>query len=159
MLFSEAHHPSSLCRERLSCWNLISSSVNHSIADSHAIELFEPSSDSPTTYTSGPLGIMRAAFSIPRGFLPTPRLPHCRPRISSSRISVASRAIRANSTASANGNQRQDSSSSPSWTASRTLLVSALAAGLGYGYASYGQKSPQAAKKPQYGSPKDFEKV
>ncbi|KAJ5459844.1 D-lactate dehydrogenase [Penicillium daleae] len=108
---------------------------------------------------------MRVLFSIPRGFLPTPRLPHCRPRISSSRNFVASRAIRVNSTTTTNGNQRQDSSSSSSstnsssWTATRTLLVSALAAGLGYGYASYGQKSPRVAKKPQYGSTKDFEKA
>lgn len=102
---------------------------------------------------------MRAAFSNPRGFIPTPRLPHYRPRISPSRTFVASRAIRANSTTSANGKQRQDSSNAPSWTANRTLLVSALAAGLGYGYASYGQESPPATKKPQYGSPKDFEKV
>jgi D-lactate dehydrogenase (cytochrome) len=39
------------------------------------------------------------------------------------------------------------------------LLISALAAGIGYGYAALGQESPQTAKNPQYGSPKDFEKV
>ncbi|CEJ57174.1 Putative Oxidoreductase, FAD-binding [Penicillium brasilianum] len=109
---------------------------------------------------------MRASFSIPRGFLPTSCLSNCRPRISQSRRFVASGASRTISTTSANGNQHQNSSSgsssstnSSSWTASRTLLVSAFAAGLGYGYASYGRESPRAAKKPQYGSPKDFEKA
>lgn len=109
---------------------------------------------------------MRAALSVPRRVLSTPRVLHCRPWISSFRGVVASRAIRANSTTSANGGQRQDSSSSfnsspnsSSWTATRTLLVSALAAGIGYGFASVGQESQQVIKKPQYGSPKDFEKV
>jgi D-lactate dehydrogenase (cytochrome) len=41
----------------------------------------------------------------------------------------------------------------------KALLISAFAAGLGYGYASYGQELAQASKKPQYGSTKDFAKV
>ncbi|KAJ5153255.1 FAD-binding type 2 [Penicillium canariense] len=93
-------------------------------------------------------------------------MPHCRPRISQSRSVIASRSIRANATSSTSGSQHQHrstSSNSPnnasSWTLSRTLLTSAFAAGLGYGYASYGQTSPNAADKPQYGSTKDFEKA
>ncbi|KAJ6087322.1 hypothetical protein N7467_006236 [Penicillium canescens] len=49
--------------------------------------------------------------------------------------------------------------SSPFWTPTKALLVSAFAAGLGYGYASYGQELAQASKKPQYGSTKDFAKA
>ncbi|GMF68512.1 unnamed protein product [Aspergillus oryzae] len=50
--------------------------------------------------------------------------------------------------------------SSNSWTASRTLLVSALAAGLSYAYAISSNKSqPESLKQPQYGSTQDLKKV
>ncbi|KAJ5118888.1 FAD-binding type 2 [Penicillium atrosanguineum] len=106
---------------------------------------------------------MRAPFIVPRGFS-TPRMPQCRPRISQCPVVRTSGAARTNATASKNSSQSQDSSSSfssssaPFWTPAKTLLVSAFAAGLGYGYASYSQ-APQAPKKVQYGSMKDFDKA
>ncbi|KAJ5198103.1 FAD-binding type 2 [Penicillium cinerascens] len=109
---------------------------------------------------------MRAPFKLPWGFS-TPRIPQRRPQISQPRVGRASGAVRANATtgkSSTNSSQSQDSSSSsdsnssPFWTPTKTLLVSAFAAGLGYGYATYNQ-SLQATKKVQYGSMKDFEKA
>lgn len=50
--------------------------------------------------------------------------------------------------------------SSNSWTASRTLLVSALAAGLSYAYAiSSNKPEPESLKQPQYGSAHDLNRV
>ncbi|GAB1205901.1 hypothetical protein APSETT445_004580 [Aspergillus pseudonomiae] len=50
--------------------------------------------------------------------------------------------------------------SSNPWTASRTLLVSALAAGLSYAYATLNNKpQPESLKQPQYGSTEDLKKV
>ncbi|KAJ9490420.1 hypothetical protein VN97_g2850 [Penicillium thymicola] len=48
---------------------------------------------------------------------------------------------------------------SPFWTPAKALLVSAFAAGLGYGVSSYTQTPAQTSKNPQYGSVKDFEKA
>lgn len=108
--------------------------------------------------------IMRSVRILgPQGFS-TPRMAHCRPRISPACGVWVTRAVRANATSSSNGTNNQGNSSSSnssngsSWSPSRTFLVSALAAGLGYGYASYNQ-TPTTSKKPQYGSTKDFEKV
>lgn len=98
---------------------------------------------------------MKAArIVLPLGF-PAPRVLHCRPHLSAARGILAGRSVRTNSTSSNNGSQRQKGSS---WSPGPTLLISALAAGLGYGYASYAQ-IPQTTKKPQYGSTRDFEKV
>lgn len=44
------------------------------------------------------------------------------------------------------------------WTPVTTLLVSAFAAGLGYGYASY-NTTPTEPSTPQYGSTKEFSRV
>ncbi|KAJ5594297.1 uncharacterized protein N7459_000505 [Penicillium hispanicum] len=107
---------------------------------------------------------MRATLIVPRG-VSIPRIPS-RPRISP-RCLWASKGIRANSSATGTKNsQRQgdtpssgSSTSAPSfWTPSRALLISAFAAGLGYGFASYNQPS-QSVKKAQYGSPQDFAKA
>ncbi|KAJ5918251.1 CAZyme family AA4 [Penicillium verhagenii] len=104
---------------------------------------------------------MRAVL-VPRGF-PTPRMPHCRPRISQPKL-LSATGFRPNSSITQHTNGSASSSSSgsspkpPFWTPTRTLLVSAFAAGLGYGFASYNQ-TPQPATKAKYGSLKDFEKA
>ncbi|KAJ5668264.1 FAD-binding type 2 [Penicillium maclennaniae] len=91
-------------------------------------------------------------------------MPQCRPRIPQYLSVQASIAVRTNTTSSRNNSQSQNSSSSFNsdsalfWTPAKSLLVSAVAAGLGYGYATYNQ-TPQAPKKVQYGSMKDFEKA
>lgn len=46
------------------------------------------------------------------------------------------------------------------WTSGKALLASALAASIGYAYATTNQPSQlESFKKPQYGTAKDFEKV
>ncbi|KAJ5565889.1 FAD-linked oxidase C-terminal [Penicillium sp. DV-2018c] len=91
--------------------------------------------------------------------------PVCRPRISPR--TVLARGARLNSTNATgktentkeNNHFSSASTTSPFWTPTKALLVSALAAGLGYGYATYNQTPLEASKKPQYGSAKDFEKA
>ncbi|KAJ6009347.1 hypothetical protein N7499_005244 [Penicillium canescens] len=106
--------------------------------------------------------VLRALRALPA------RAP-CRPWISPHQ-SILARGTRLNSSnAGAEKTKEQSSSSSsesstgapplPFWTPTKALLVSAFAAGLGYGYASYGQELAQASKKPQYGSTKDFAKA
>ncbi|KAJ5124199.1 FAD-linked oxidase C-terminal [Penicillium bovifimosum] len=104
---------------------------------------------------------MRPVLRVPRA-LPA---PVCRPRIPP-RIDLA-RGARLNSTNATGKTENtkesdfssSESTTSPFWTPTKALLVSAFAAGLGYGYASYNQTPSQASKKPQYGSTKDFEKA
>ncbi|CAI7578214.1 unnamed protein product [Penicillium glandicola] len=91
--------------------------------------------------------------------------PVCRPQTSRT---ILSRGIRLNSSDAGNAgkteNTKESNSStntppSPFWTPAKALLVSAFAAGLGYGVSSYTQTPTQTSKKPQYGSAKDFEKA
>ncbi|CAG7964402.1 unnamed protein product [Penicillium nalgiovense] len=89
--------------------------------------------------------------------------PICRPKISRT---ILARGARLNSSdAGKTENTKEGNSSStntppsPFWTPSKALLVSAFAAGLGYGVSSYTQTPTQTSKKPQYGSVKDFEKA
>lgn len=103
---------------------------------------------------------MRAPL-LPRGFS-TPRiLQRGRPRVPQlTRWTPSTTRIRNNSNGNA-GKEEQQRDSIPNslfWTPTRALLVSTLAAGLGYGYASNRQAS-QTVTKPQYGSVKDFENV
>jgi D-lactate dehydrogenase (cytochrome) len=93
--------------------------------------------------------------------LPAPCVPY-RPRISP-RQTILTRGARLNSSiASEKTKEQSDSSSnfsntppSPFWTPTKALLVSAFAAGLGYGYASYAQTT-QKSTEPEYASTKDF---
>ncbi|KAJ5248292.1 hypothetical protein N7489_002380 [Penicillium chrysogenum] len=92
--------------------------------------------------------------------LPT---PFCRPQISRT---ILARGARLNSSdAGKTENTKESNSSSqntppsPFWTPGKALLVSAFAAGLGYGVSSYTQTPTQTSKKPQYGSVKEFEKA
>ncbi|CAG7971024.1 unnamed protein product [Penicillium nalgiovense] len=89
--------------------------------------------------------------------------PICRPQISRT---ILARGARLNSSdAGKTENTKEGNSSStntppsPFWTPGKALLVSAFAAGLGYGISSYTQTPTQTSKKPQYGSVKDFEKA
>lgn len=86
-----------------------------------------------------------------------------RPQISRT---ILARGARLNSSdAGKTENTKESNSSStnaapsPFWTPAKALLVSAFAAGLGYGVSSYTQTPTQTSKKPQYGSAKDFEKA
>ncbi|KAF3023392.1 hypothetical protein E8E15_008785 [Penicillium rubens] len=91
--------------------------------------------------------------------LPT---PFCRPQISRT---ILARGARLNSSDAGTENTKESNSSSqntppsPFWTPGKALLVSAFAAGLGYGVSSYTQTPTQTSKKPQYGSVKEFEKA
>ncbi|CAP85622.1 Pc20g02930 [Penicillium rubens Wisconsin 54-1255] len=84
--------------------------------------------------------------------LPT---PFCRPQISRT---ILARGARLNSSDAGTENTKESNSSSqntppsPFWTPGKALLVSAFAAGLGYGVSSYTQTPTQTSKKPQYGS-------
>ncbi|OQE24174.1 hypothetical protein PENFLA_c010G03648 [Penicillium flavigenum] len=89
--------------------------------------------------------------------------PFCRPQVSRA---ILARGARLNSSdAGKTENTKESNSSSPNtppspfWTPGKALLVSAFAAGLGYGISSYTQTPTQASKKPQYGSAKEFEKA
>ncbi|KOS45018.1 hypothetical protein ACN38_g4050 [Penicillium nordicum] len=86
-----------------------------------------------------------------------------RPQISRT---ILARGARLNSSdARKTENTREGNSSStnappsPFWTPAKALLVSAFAAGLGYGVSSYTQTPAQTSKTPQYGSVKDFKKA
>ncbi|OQE38463.1 hypothetical protein PENCOP_c008G06130 [Penicillium coprophilum] len=89
--------------------------------------------------------------------------PVCRPQVSRT---ILSRGARLNSstagkteTESTKESNSSNAPPSPFWTPAKALLVSAFAAGLGYGVSSYTQTSTQTPKKPQYGTVKDFEKA
>lgn len=86
-----------------------------------------------------------------------------RPQISRT---ILARGARLNSSDAGKTENTKESNSSftnappsPFWTPAKALLVSAFAAGLGYGVSSYTQTPAQTSKRPQYGSVKDFEKV
>lgn len=107
---------------------------------------------------------MRPVLKVPRA-LPA---PVCRPRISSravlahgARLNSSNATGKTESTKDSNSSSGSSANSPPSpfWTPAKALLVSAFAAGLGYGYASYNQTPAQTSTKPQYGTVKDFEKV
>ncbi|KXG46101.1 FAD-binding, type 2 [Penicillium griseofulvum] len=92
--------------------------------------------------------------------LPAP----CRPQVSRTILSRGARlnsstAGKTENTESTKESNSSNSPPSPFWTPAKALLVSAFAAGLGYGVSSYTQTSTQTPKKPQYGSVKDFEKA
>ncbi|KAB8203017.1 FAD linked oxidases C-terminal domain protein [Aspergillus parasiticus SU-1] len=112
---------------------------------------------------------MRALSRLPRGFPANPRVLHRRPTLPRPEVCQHSRTARLNSSSSS-GNDREkrgdagtrepSTGSSNSWTASRTLLVSALAAGLSYAYAiSSNKPQPESLKQPQYGSTQDLKKA
>ncbi|KAE8136964.1 hypothetical protein BDV38DRAFT_247684 [Aspergillus pseudotamarii] len=113
---------------------------------------------------------MRSLSRLPRGFPTNPRVLHRRPTLPQPKVCQSSRIARLNSSTSS-GNDREkrgdaaksepiSTGSSNSWTASRTLLVSALAAGLSYAYAISSNKSqPESLKQPQYGSTQDLKKA
>ncbi|KAE8410890.1 hypothetical protein BDV36DRAFT_276385 [Aspergillus pseudocaelatus] len=112
---------------------------------------------------------MRALSRLPRGFPANPRVLHRRPTLPQPEVCQSSRIARLNSSASS-GNDREkrgdavksepSTGSSNPWTASRTLLVSALAAGLSYAYAiSSNKPQPESLKQPQYGSTQDLKKA
>ncbi|KAJ5154577.1 FAD-binding type 2 [Penicillium coprophilum] len=86
--------------------------------------------------------------------------PVCRPQVSRT---ILSRGARLNSSTAGKteteSTKESNSSTPPFWTPAKALLVSAFAAGLGYGVSSYTQTSTQTPKKPQYGTVKDFEKA
>ncbi|KAJ6178908.1 hypothetical protein N7519_009369 [Penicillium mononematosum] len=88
--------------------------------------------------------------------------PVCRPQISRT---ILARGARLNSSNAGKTENTKESNSStnaplsPFWTPAKALLVSAFAAGLGYGVSSYTQTPTQTSKKPQYGSVKEFEKA
>ncbi|KAJ5396890.1 hypothetical protein N7509_005003, partial [Penicillium cosmopolitanum] len=99
----------------------------------------------------------------------SPGVLHSRiPRVPQSGWATRTTAIRLNSSSTGAGKEQQkqestnsrpqSSPNSSSWTPLRALAIATFAAGLGYGYASYGQ-TPQITAKPQYGSVKDFEKA
>lgn len=114
---------------------------------------------------ASPNSAMRPALMVPRSFS-TPRISHCRPRISQPRYIVASKSVRGNASTSREKSEQKENNSSGSsssnipsfWTPGRTLLVSAFAAGLGYGVASWNQ-TQQQPEKGQYGTAKEFEQV
>ncbi|PYH92690.1 oxidoreductase, FAD-binding protein [Aspergillus ellipticus CBS 707.79] len=104
----------------------------------------------------------------PRGFPASPRALHCRPaRFAQRRIFPLPKTVRWNSSKSEGGGNgsgsQKDTAGAGSagfWTSGRTLLASALAAGVGYTFAATGRSSePRGLKQPQYGSTKDFEKA
>ncbi|KAE8354244.1 hypothetical protein BDV28DRAFT_131339 [Aspergillus coremiiformis] len=109
---------------------------------------------------------MRAFSRLPRG---SPANPHGLQRRSTLSQAQCSKFARWNSSRSS-GNDRENHRDAESpessmgstnpWTASRTLFVSALAAGLGYAYAASNQSSQsQSPKQPLYGSAQDFKKA
>ncbi|GAB1195870.1 hypothetical protein APSETT444_005135 [Aspergillus pseudonomiae] len=112
---------------------------------------------------------MRALSRLPRGFPANTHVLHCRPTLPQPVVCQRSRVARLNSSSSS-GNDREKrgdaakpeppTDSSNPWTASRTLLVSALAAGLSYAYATLNNKpQPESLKQPQYGSTEDLKKA
>ncbi|KAB8077152.1 hypothetical protein BDV29DRAFT_68399 [Aspergillus leporis] len=108
---------------------------------------------------------MRALSRLPRGIPANPHALHCRPTLFQPGPFQRSKVARLNSL-SDNGNDNgrdtggSESSAGPSssWAVGRTLLVSAVAAGLGYTYAVSKSRS-QKPKQPQYGSTQDFKKA
>ncbi|KAI9039175.1 FAD-binding oxidoreductase [Aspergillus affinis] len=109
---------------------------------------------------------MRTISRLSRGFPTSPRALQSRPKFPKSHsvsCSQFSQFARWNSSSAQNNgsNGSKSPGSTPnSWTLNRTLLASALAAGVGYGFASLKQSSQmQSTRKPQYGSTKDFEKA
>ncbi|KGO75269.1 FAD-binding, type 2 [Penicillium italicum] len=102
---------------------------------------------------------MRSVLRVSR----TLPAPVCRHQISRN---VLARGARLNSSEAGKSESTKEGNSSstntppsPFWTPAKALLVSAFAAGLGYGVSSYTQTPVQTSKKPQYGSATEFEKA
>lgn len=115
---------------------------------------------------------MRPLSQVPRAFPAHLRALQCRPSALSPRQSFPlRRAVRWASSEAGHKNdgntgQENGANTGPSGNRSgsrnsgRTLLASALAAGVGYAYAvTSGQSQSLDSKHPKYGSAKDFEKV
>ncbi|KAB8236875.1 uncharacterized protein BDW43DRAFT_266356 [Aspergillus alliaceus] len=108
---------------------------------------------------------MRALSRLPRGFPANPRALHRRPTLLQPEVSMVARFNSSISSGNSSGKDKdavslQSPTQSSSWTASRTLLISALAAGLSYAYAVSDQTSQsQGLKQPHYGSAQDFKKA
>lgn len=114
---------------------------------------------------------MRPLSQVPRAFPAHLRALQCRPSTLSPRQFFPQQAVRWASQktghkSDGNAGQGNDANTGPSGnpsgsrTSGRTLLASALAAGVGYAYAATsGQSQSLNSKQPQYGSAKDFEKV
>ncbi|KAL4924879.1 uncharacterized protein BDV17DRAFT_294972 [Aspergillus undulatus] len=106
---------------------------------------------------------MRAPALLARGFPASPRIIH-RP---SPQLFRFARLNSSGAGAVRNEKKKNDASNSESSTGSssnargsgRTFLISALAAGIGYGLASSTQSRNKGTNIPQYGSAKDFEKA
>ncbi|PWY82202.1 oxidoreductase, FAD-binding protein [Aspergillus heteromorphus CBS 117.55] len=109
----------------------------------------------------------------PRGFPTSPRALHCRPSgITRRPIFPLPQTARWNSSKTEHGGNGNDNGSRNTagaessatsagfGTLGRTLLASAVAAGVGYTYAATSRPSQsETPKQPQYGSTKDFEKA
>ncbi|PYH65256.1 oxidoreductase, FAD-binding protein [Aspergillus vadensis CBS 113365] len=115
---------------------------------------------------------MRPLSQVPRAFPAHLRALQCRPSALSPRHSFPlQQAVRWASSKAGHkndGNAGQENGAntgssgnrSGARTSGRTLLASALAAGVGYAYAvTSGQSQSLVSKHPQYGSAKDFEKA
>ncbi|EPS26879.1 D-lactate dehydrogenase [Penicillium oxalicum] len=107
---------------------------------------------------------MRQAFLILRRRATALGIRHCRGSVVNTQWLSSRLTVRAQSTGHKHNYQQRDQDGKPadsqSWTAaSRIFLASTLAAGLGYGYASYTREVPKTAKGPRYGSAQDFEKA
>ncbi|EAW09275.1 FAD-binding oxidoreductase [Aspergillus clavatus NRRL 1] len=107
---------------------------------------------------------------LSRGFPAYPRVLHRQHRISQPQVFPSFTAIRYNSSSSSQSTSSSQPDSAKSgassqaapgfWTSSKALLLSALAAGVGYAYAASNQPSQlQSSKQPQYGSLNDFDKA
>ncbi|KAL5332829.1 hypothetical protein BJX70DRAFT_382822 [Aspergillus crustosus] len=110
---------------------------------------------------------MRTTAFLTRGFPANPRILGLRP---ASQLFSLPWAVRSTSSSSGfSGSERNSDTSRPgsstgnspnSWISGQTLLISTLAAGIGYGLASSTQSSrTKNDGLPQYGSAKDFEKA
>ncbi|RDH31344.1 FAD-linked oxidase-like protein [Aspergillus welwitschiae] len=114
---------------------------------------------------------MRPLSQVPRAFPAHLRALQCRPSTLSPHQFFPQQAVRWASQktghkSDGNAGQGNDANTGPSGnpsgsrTSGRTLLASALAAGVGYAYAATsGQSQSLNSKQPQYGSAKDFEKA
>ncbi|KAL4884724.1 hypothetical protein BJY04DRAFT_181880 [Aspergillus karnatakaensis] len=107
---------------------------------------------------------MRTTALLTRGFPANPRILRHRPSFVSARAlrlnsSNSARSGRAN-TDGASGSKSSGGGSPYTGISSQTLLISVLAAGIGYGFAKSTQSSwTKETGTPQYGSAKDFDKA